>query len=400
MSTPTALEAIPIIDVDSHVTEPADLWSSRLPAKWRDHAPGIRRNERTGEDVWWVEDLKLQPVGATAMAGWNGYMPSRPPTMDDVEPGSHSAEARLKVLDEHGVYAQILYSNLLGFFSPAFLELAKRDAGLPLACVQAYNDFLTDFASADVRRLSPLTWVPFWDLDAAVAEIRRCSDAGHRGIVFGSEFERIGYPRLVDTHWDPIFAECQERELSVNFHIGFGMVSTDQARAIIADQEAATSFNRAAYAETTTLFMAGNMRAIADIVMLGLAHRFPELKFVSVESGFGYIPYLLEAMDWQFENGGVHLDHPDWMRPSEYFLRQVYATFWFERSSFELLNQLPDNVMFETDYPHPTSLSPGPATIAKNARDTVAANLAAVPHDIARKVLCDNAAALYRVELP
>ena len=64
--------------------------------------------------------------------------------------------------------------------------------------------------------------------------------------------------------------------------------------------------------------------------MSGICERFPGLNFVSVESGFGYVPYLLQALDWQWLNNGAQAAFPDRMMPSEYFMRQVYATFWFE----------------------------------------------------------------------
>ena len=85
--------------------------------------------------------------------------------------------------------------------------------------------------------------------------------------------------------------------------------------------------------------------------------------------------------------------------PSEYFRRQVYATFWYEKDSLSLLEQLPDNVMFESDYPHGTSLSPGPGTTARSARETAAANLSGLPEHIQHKVMHENAARVYHLEV-
>ena len=74
------------------------------------------------------------------------------------------------------------------------------------------------------------------------------------------------------------------------------------------------------------------------------------------------------------------------MLPSEYFRRQCYGTFWFERVTLPLLETYPDNFMFETDYPHPTSMSPGPASPAELPRDHIAKHFADVPPDVTRKV--------------
>ena len=146
----------------------------------------------------------------------------------------------------------------------------------------------------------------------------------------------------------------------------------------------------------TTSLMLGNAEPIAAIITSGLCDRFPELNFVSVESGFGYLPYLLESLDWHWvgQGGRGALE----LLPSEYFRRQCYGTFWFETTTLPLLELLADNVMFETDYPHPTSLCPGPASQALRPADHIAKHFASLPDDVVQKVLHDNAARLYRID--
>lgn len=76
----------------------------------------------------------------------------------------------------------------------------------------------------------------------------------------------------------------------------------------------------------------------------------------------------------------------------------MYATFWFEKLSLQ--NQVhlyADNVMFETDFPHPTSLSPGPAVTAEAPKRVIETNLAALPENIQRKLLYANAARVYHL---
>ncbi len=81
--------------------------------------------------------------------------------------------------------------------------------------------------------------------------------------------------------------------------------------------------------------------------------------------------------------------------PSEYFRRQMYATFWFEQGIDRQIDLYPDNVMFETDFPHPTSLSPGPGSHAKSPQQTIATNLAALDDATLRKVLHETASLVY-----
>jgi predicted TIM-barrel fold metal-dependent hydrolase len=103
-------------------------------------------------------------------------------------------------------------------------------------------------------------------------------------------------------------------------------------------------------------------------------------------------------MDWQYKNNRASITNVGQPLPSEYFKRQIYATFWFEKDVARLIDLLPDKVMFETDYPHPTSLSPGPGSAASDARATIAKNLASVPDDIMRKILRENAARIYHID--
>jgi predicted TIM-barrel fold metal-dependent hydrolase len=132
--------------------------------------------------------------------------------------------------------------------------------------------------------------------------------------------------------------------------------------------------------------------------MSGVCHRFPRLNFISVESGFGYVPFLLASLDWQWMNSPVPRESPDWLLPSEYFRRQIYATFWFEPGVERQIDLYPDNVMFESDFPHPTSLSPGPGSTALDAKDTIAANLAGLSEEILEKVLYKTAARIYHLD--
>jgi predicted TIM-barrel fold metal-dependent hydrolase len=293
-------------------------------------------------------------------------------------------------MDEYGIHAQVLYPNLIGFESPLFIELGPEVA---LACTRAYNDFISEFSSADPNRLVPITMLPFWDIDASLDEMRRAREMGHAGVLFANKYELIGLPSFTDPHWDRIYAAAQDMDLSINFHVGF---SASQAGAAAGMTNLLANFDPRAAAKGTAMGLMSNGDSIAAIVTSGLCDRFPRLKFVSVESGFGFIPYLLESLDWHWKGYGAHLKSP--MLPSEYFRRQCYGSFWFERSTLPLLEIYPDNFMFETDYPHPTSMSPGPASPAQIPSQHVTEAFARVKPDVARKALHDNAAAVYHLD--
>jgi predicted TIM-barrel fold metal-dependent hydrolase len=386
---PDLFDRYKVIDVDTHVTEPRDVWTSRVASKWGDRVPHVVRMGAI--DMWMIGDQPILPAGITAMAGFDGFIPDFPKTYEDAVTASYDAKARLEHMDREGIYAQVLYPNLGGFGSARFLALKEPE--LMLECVRAYNDWLVEWSSAAPKRLLPIMATPFWDLDAAVDEIQRCAKTGHKGILFGSQPETFGQPVLVDPHWDPLWATAQDVGLPISFHIGSG--DNNDLLGGGAGLGIRTHMAKAC----TQLFM-DNSNCIADLIFGGICHRFPELDFVSVESGASWVIFAVEAFDWQWLNNGVTTEHPEYdLLPSEYFKRQIYACFWFEQLGVQRAIELfPDNMMFETDYPHPTSMSPGPKSTALRPRDYAEKTLGGLPEHLQRKVLESTAARVYNLD--
>jgi predicted TIM-barrel fold metal-dependent hydrolase len=295
-------------------------------------------------------------------------------------------------MDRESIWAQVLYPNVGGF--GAGLWLSMEEQALALACVRAYNDFQTDFCSADPRRLLAVTSIPFWNLEASLAEVERCLANGHVGVNFCNQPDVHGEPPLFDRHWDPLWSLVQEAGVPVNCHIGGGDITGVKNRRGL-------SF-RANFARASALMMMNNMQSMGDLLFGGVCHRFPGINFVSVESGIGFLPSLLETFDWQWRNGGVADEHPEWdLLPSEYFRRQVYCTFWFERESAVFgIEHFEDNIMFETDFPHPTCQHPGPQTPAMHPHAYIDEAFGSLSDATLRKLLSENAARVYNLELP
>ena len=101
-------------------------------------------------------------------------------------------------MDEIGVQAHVLFPNVAGLGAQRFLKLKEPE--LMLDCARAYNDFIGEWALADPDRLLPLAVVPYWDIEAAPAEIERCAAAGHRGLVFTGAPQEYDLPLLPDRH--------------------------------------------------------------------------------------------------------------------------------------------------------------------------------------------------------
>ena len=380
-----------VIDVDTHITEPPDLFTSRLPAKWRDQAPVVRMGDR-GWEEWVVGNQSpITPIGHTATAGWRDPFPAAPATFAECPKASHDPHARLEYMDSLAIWAMALYPNVGGFGSQVFLGL--EDPKLMIACVQAYNDFLTDWASAAPERFIPITALPFWDVEASVAEIERCAKLGHKGILFSGEPHSHGMPVLANPHWNRLWACAQDHQMPISFHIGAGNFTGEAFWTPERMEHYGSGGVNGMF--TTGLFL-DNAKQIVDILFSGVLARYPELKVISVESGVGFIPFLLESCDYTFDYGRVRDQRPDMkLKPSEYFERQVYACYFFEEyAPAQLMDRIPvDNILFETDYPHPVCLY-------GNVREKIDAGLGEAKPETRNKLLFDNAARIYNVDRP
>lgn len=383
-------EKYKVIDVDTHITEPANVWTDRVASKWGDKVPHIRNVE--GRDVWFIGDTPVGGPGLYTMAGHTGTYPDAPMGYQDIPAASYDAKARLELMDEENIHGMVLYPNLGGFGSGGFLRLGEPE--LMLECVTAYNDFLVEWASADPNRLLPVMALPFWDVAASVEEIQRSAAKGHRAVLFGSRPETFGEPPLAHPHWDPVWAAAQEAGLPISFHIGSGDLSD------LMHDKAEMGF-KANFARGSSLALLDNQSCLAGLIFGGVCARFPGLDFVSVESGAGWLACALELFDWQWVNNEVAKEHPEYdLLPSEYFERQVYGSFWFEKRAIgSAIERFPNNVMWETDYPHPTSQYPSPNSIAVRPADYAEEALSGVDEDVVRAILQDTPARLYGVDV-
>lgn len=387
------LDGIHVIDTDTHLSEPPDLWTSRAPAALRDRLPRIVEGD-DGKRRWVIEDdIVIGMSAAASVVAPDGHkmygLEFLSHGVESVHAASYDPAARVAMMDAMGIHAQILYPNVAGFGNQNFLEVA--DEGLRITAVQIYNDFIAEYQETTGDRVFGMALMPWWDVPAAVAEARRCAEMGLRGVVTCSNPEEAGLPDLGTDTWDPFWEVCTEMSLPVNFHIGSSKGNMD-------------FFGKAPWPSfggetrlavgSANLFM-GNCRVLGNLIYSGVAERWPDVKFVSVESGIGWIPFFLEALDHQVRetmpNERAHLS----LMPSEYFRRQFYGCFWFETVALEHLLDVigVGNVLFETDFPHPTCLYP-------QTESKVTEVLGGLDHATRKRILQDNAAELYDIAVP
>jgi predicted TIM-barrel fold metal-dependent hydrolase len=368
------------VDVDSHIQEKPDTWTSRLSrARFGDRIPHIA--EVDGREVWVIDG-----AATNVLCLCPAVMPDRvayPARWSEIPPGVYRAEERLAYMDHDGIGCQVMYANISGVSGGRF---QGKDPDFEEACVRAYNDLQTEeWLGAAPGRFVALTIPPHSSMGRTLAEVVRCHAAGHRGVIlFGTPHLR-GLPNYSDPYWDPLWATCQERGIVVNMH-GSG----EAPPAMRIQPPAGTEHRRAGAALAASGFSI-QPQYFANFLFAGVLDRYPELAFVAAESGIGWLPWLLEACDHAWETGALW-DKGLPNRPSEVFRRQCYVDFWYEVSAIQAYRHVigVDRILWETDFPHATSLWPDTEAFLARA-------LAGVPEGERRLILAENAQRVYKL---
>jgi predicted TIM-barrel fold metal-dependent hydrolase len=301
----------------------------------------------------------------------------------DVHVAAHDVAQRVAYMDQQGIHAQIAYPNVMGFGGQRAM---KVDSELRLMSIQIFNDAMGEMQRESGNRIYPMALLPWWDVDLSVAEVERCLKMGLKGINISPDPQEHGLPSLGETHWDPLWQCCTANDLPVNFHIG---ASDSTASWFFSSTWPERGPDQQMAMGGVMLFIA-NLRVMGNILLSRFLERHPTLKIVSVESGAGWIPYLLEALEYMSCEAGLEYQ----VSPTEIFRRQIYACTFFERKNFiDTLRQVgADNIMFETDFPHPACLYP-------DALEYLADAIAEMTEEERFKVFSGNAARVYNIDI-
>ncbi len=374
-----------VISTDDHLQEAPHVWTARMSkAKWGDNIPQIRRDPDNTEH-WYIHGQKTRGGG---VANVRGIMPvGKPPIRwEDVPQKAYVPKERVKAMDEDGVDVHTFFGNIAGvagatLSNPEFPEDFRLDG------IRAYNDFqIEEWATPYPGRFITLANLPMWDVNKSVAEAQRMAKLGVKGISFAFP-EQWGYPQIADPYWDPLWAVAQESNLSINFHIGSG------ASMGFANKSAplTTQSSLIHVAVISTRSITANVEVMITILFSGILEKFPKLKIVSSESGIGWVPYLMEVADHQWEAQALGPKGAMRLKPSDYFKRQCYVNFWFEELGPKLRHTIGiDNIMWESDFPHGTGTYP-------KSREYIERCMHDWTKEERQKVLVDNARKVFNL---
>ena len=368
------MRSAPVLSADSHVVEPADLWTKRIDVRFRDRAPRVvKQVGNLPEGDWFIcENLRPFPVSGFAVAGvdpkdFGAKMMAGYP---GVRPGAWDPAQRLRDQDTDGVAGEVIYTSL------GMMLYGIKDGGLRAASFRAYNDWLAEFCGHAPRRLAGIALVPMDDVADAVAELQRAAKLGLKGgLIWGFPPASRSYD---SKEWDPLWAAAEDTGLPLSLHILTGAEGS--------------GLDGASLMKTYPSLPHRMERSLSDIIFGGALARFPGCKIVSAENDIGWIPHFLQRLDHSYHNyRSLETEPVIPEKPSFYFRRQVYATFQDDRVGVVTRDFVgTGNLMWASDFPHSDSTWP-------NSREVIARDFAGVPEAETRAITGENCARIYGI---
>ena len=367
---PDDAEKYLMISADTHANEPADLWTTRIEAKYRDRVPHVRIDEK-GDRWSVVEGCRPTKIRIAAMVG------------QDQERNGAGATIQGRAADHKrdGIDAEIIFPN------KGLAMWATPDPELAMAQCRVWNDWAWEFYGPHNDTMSPMAALATGDLPGTLAEIERTAKMGFRGLtlpckpIFGSH--DVDDPNYNLPMYDPMWALIEEVHLPITFHISTGRdprASKGMGGAVI---------NYVSHSLTPTV------EPMANLCASGVLERFPKIQFALIECGIGWVPWALEAMDEAYRK------HHFWVRPklqglpSDYFKQHGAAAFQEDPIGLALVEQcgLENNILWANDYPHHEGTWP-------HSAEAIERTMGGISDSTRAKALGLNANRMFNFNLP
>jgi len=370
-----------VISTDDHIIEPEGVFDGRLPSEFADRTPTLVHGDEGS--AWNVSgiDEPITMSGLSTAAGQKveEFSP-KSKAFDQMRPGCYDPAERLKDMDIDGVDAQVCFPTLPGLAGLDFIEIA--DKPYATALIRAYNDWLVDgWCAADPERLFGAAILPLFDLEESAREVRRVAERGLRCVSLPSTPHTIsGVKGFVHETWEPVWNALEETGMPAEIHI----VSGKAELSALGQTGAGTEI-------FVALAPSSNMATVATLLFSGILHKHPKLKFISAESGIGWLPYFIERADY------AHRKHRFWtgskidVMPSELFRQSIFANFISDRAGIEGRHLIGvDNIMLGTDYPHTDSSWPDTQQVIKE-------QMGDIPDEERYKICAGNAIRVFNL---
>jgi predicted TIM-barrel fold metal-dependent hydrolase len=359
-----------VISADSHISEVEACFSQIDPA-FEDRRPRQIYDDKRGA-VLEISDLGIKvPMGIICTAGRNPEDFAKPVSWEELHPAGHDPAERLKIQDEEGIIAEVLYPSL------GMVLCNHPDVNYKKACFDAYNRWLAEFCEKDAKRLIGIPMLSMRTPEEAVEELRVASDMGFRGVMLPGDPEVEDYDHPC---YDEFWRACVDLSVPVSFHI-------------LTTKDGILERVRGSKLVHQIVTVRGVQNIIMMMLLGGVFDRHPELKVVLVESDAGWVPHFKFRMDHAYERHRFHLPTEKLERePSSYFDSNIFVTFQDDYSVKHVKGGLNmSRVMWASDFPHSDGTYP-------KSRDVIATVTEGMSNQEVEDLLFNNAASLYGIE--
>jgi predicted TIM-barrel fold metal-dependent hydrolase len=359
-----------LLSADCHVVEPPDLWERRVDKAFRHRLPRTEVDEK-GQKWQVIEGHRSTRIADIKLEGED---------LERSKAGSRDPEERLRDHARDGIDAEVIYPTF------GLMMWASPDPELHKQMVRVYNDWGMEVFGNYRHIMAPAAAIAPRDVEWSVEEIRRVANMGYRHVMFPMQPGRSEDGRILGYNlpmFEPLWSAMEDANLPISLHVGTGK------------DPRTSGGNGGAVINYVWNALATAQEPVAQLCSSGVLERHPNLKFVTVEAGIGWVPWLLHAMD-----EGYHKHHM-WsfpklsMTPSEYWRRQGYATFQDDPIGTRLMDEYlgAGRLMWGNDYPHHEGTWP-------HSDEAIERTLGSLPETSRRAILGETAASLYGFEIP
>lgn len=328
-------EGTRLISADDHVLEVPHLWEDRLKGADKDRAPKYWRDE-TGFHM--------------TVDGVSFDVPGLPSDFPEGREGFWDVDQRLADMDAEGIEASVV------FHGRAAGLVRLEDKELFIRCIDAFNEWLSEWRLAAPERLYPVAYLPtFFRPEMTRDYLQKLRDLGFKAIEIPMNPRGVRYN---SSEMDPLWQAVEESGFPLSIHIGAYLQFS----------------GRGSLGANLNANLMPFQGLFGQLVFSGVLERHPALKIVFTEGGAGWVAAAIASADKVYRDYASVLRPRLAQPPSFYWRRQCYATFMDDPVALEMVDRIgAENMLWSVDYPHPESVLGESLDIVRSIFDTVGA---------------------------